>query len=30
MNDEKPMVNVITYSSAKARMRGPASREGLG
>ncbi len=22
MNDEKPMVNVITYSSAKARMRG--------
>jgi hypothetical protein len=30
MNDEKPMVNVITYPNAKARMRGPASREGLG
>ena len=30
MSDKKPMVNVIIYSSAKARMRGPASTEGLG
>jgi hypothetical protein len=28
--DKESMVNVITYSSAKARMRSPTSREGLG